>query len=101
MTNRLSNTSIPFKDLIRRESALLLRNASIDTSVTDGLNIPAHLRAEGDPGSYMVQARGPLTDAFRARLKAAGGTIISYIPNNAYLVRLSEARGAYFVHDDS
>jgi len=32
-----------------------------------------------------------LDNDFRARLQAAGATIVSYIPNNAYLVRVSEA----------
>src|SRR6185503_2448748 len=48
---------------------------------------PDHLRAQGDPGSYIVQARGALSDAFRAQLTASGAEIISYVPNNAYLVR--------------
>src|SRR6185369_8041562 len=81
----------PLRELMRSDSAVLLRNALIDTSVTGGLNIPGHLRSDSAPGSYIVQSRGPITDAFRARLKAAGATTISYIPNNAYLVRLSEA----------
>ena len=38
-----------------------------------------------------MQSHGTLDDAFRARLKSAGATIVSYIPNNAYLVRVSEA----------
>src|ERR1043166_4590708 len=91
LTNRLSNTSRPIEELMRIDTAVLLRNAFIDTRLTDPLNIPEHLRAHGDPGSYVVQAHGPLTDSFRARLKSAGATIVSYIPNNAYLVRMSEA----------
>src|SRR5258707_820200 len=58
LTNRLSNTSRPLKELMRSDRAVLLRNAFIDTSVTDGLSIPSHLRSEGDPGSYVVQSRG-------------------------------------------
>ena len=38
-----------------------------------------------------MQARGPIDDAFRSLLKAAGAAIVSYIPNNAYLVRASGA----------
>src|SRR5712692_390495 len=91
LTNRLSNTSKPIAELMRDDRAVLLRNALIDTSVAAGLPIPAHLRADGDPGSYVVQSRTPLDDAFRAQLKAAGASIISYIPNNAYLVRVAEA----------
>lgn len=93
MTNpfayRLSNTSEPFQKLLRNERAVLLRNALIDTARGEGLKIPGHLRAQGDPGSYIVQARGAITPAFRARLVAAGAEIISYVPNNAYLVRAS------------
>ncbi len=45
----------------------------------------------GDPGAYIVQSRAPLDDAFRARLQAAGAGIVAYIPNQAYLVRASQA----------
>ncbi|HTD67193.1 MAG TPA: S8 family serine peptidase, partial [Candidatus Limnocylindria bacterium] len=86
---RLSNTKQPFEDLLRSDTAVLLRNALIDTALPGGPKIPEHLRAEGDPGSYIVQARGAITKAFRERLLAAGAEIVSYIPNNAYLVRAS------------
>src|SRR6266404_726402 len=89
--NRLSNTTKPLKELVRSDHAILLQNALIDTEQPIELSIPAHLRAQGDPGSYIVQSRAPLDDAFRALLQAAGASIISYIPNNAYLVRASAA----------
>ena len=38
----------------------------------------------------MFKSRGPIDDAFRAQLAAAGASIVSYIPNNAYLVRASK-----------
>ena len=38
-----------------------------------------------------MQARGPIDDAFRSLLKAAGASVVAYIPNNAYLVRASAA----------
>src|SRR5437660_1514070 len=88
---RLTNTDKTVDQLARTEHAILLRNALIDTSKGTDLPIPDHLKAKGDPGSYIVQSRGKLTDAFRSELKAAGATIISYVPNHAYLVRLSEA----------
>ena len=90
----LSNTSQPFKELLRRDTALLLENATIDTAEPLALNIPAFLRAEGDPGSFIVQARGPVSEAFRERLRGAGVTLVSYMPNNAWLVRGSEAQMA-------
>ena len=52
-----------------------------------GPKIPEHLRAVGDPGAYIVQARGLITEGFRAAIVAAGGEVVSYVPNNAYLVR--------------
>ena len=78
---------------MRSDHAVLLRNAFFDTSDPTPPNIPSHLRAEGDPGSFVIQARGLLDDAFRDQLRAAGATILSYIPNNAYHVRVS-AEGA-------
>ena len=90
---RLANTTKTVNQLAHSERAILLENALIDTSSGGALDIPAHLRAQGDPGTYIVQSRGPLEDAFRAQLAAAGATIVSYIPENAYLVRVS-ASGA-------
>ncbi len=90
---RLTNTTKSVGQLLRDDHAILLENALIDTRQPLGFSIPQHLQAAADPGSYIVQAHGPVDDTFRAALTAAGGTIISYIPNNAYLVRLS-AEGA-------
>ncbi|MBI2947600.1 MAG: S8 family serine peptidase, partial [Verrucomicrobia bacterium] len=86
---RLSNTPKSAQELARSDTAILLRNAWIDTAQSVALPIPAHLRSSGDPGSYLVQARGPIRDEFRARLREADASIVSYIPNNTYLVRVS------------
>src|SRR5262245_13534502 len=86
---RLSNTEKTVDELGRSDRAILLENALIDSTQPVQFDIPDSLRSKGDPGSYIVQARGPTDDAFRARLKAAGAEIVSYIPNNAYLVRAS------------
>lgn len=85
--NRLSNTTLTLKQLVARDSAILLQNALLDTAAGVSLNIPGHLQASDDPRTYIVQAKGPPDEAFRAQLKQAGATIVSYIPNNAYLVR--------------
>ncbi len=86
--HRLTNSALPFEELLRSDSAVLLRNALIDTR-RGAPAIPASLRAAGDPGAYIVQARGVITDEFRAALKQAGAEVVSYVPNNAYLVRAS------------
>src|SRR6187455_622299 len=88
---RFKNTNKSAGQLLRDDRAILLENATIDTSQPLGFSIPGHLRVAGDPGSYIVQARGAVDDRFRAALSAVGAKIISYIPNNAYLVRVSES----------
>ncbi len=88
---RLSNSIRNLDELMRNERAVLLQNAFIDTASRAPLNVPDFLRAKGEHGSYIVQSRGRLNDAFRGLLREAGATIVSYIPNNAYLVRVSAA----------
>ena len=68
--------------------AILLENALIDTGAKLDLAIPKNLQSHGDPGAYIVQAAGPVDNAFRAKLAAAGAQFVAYIPNNAYLVQL-------------
>ena len=86
--HRLRNTKDPIGELVRNDKVVLLRNALIDTSLGTELDIPDSLRAGADPKTYIAQARGPVTAAFRRHITSAGGRIVSYIPNNAYLVRL-------------
>src|SRR5487761_2054681 len=88
---RLTNTKKSLNDLMGDRRAILLGNALIDTRANLNLGIPKNLQAPGDPGAYVVQARGPVNAAFRAPLAAAGAQIVSYIPNNAYLVRATPA----------
>ena len=90
---RLSNTTRTLGELMNDRHAILLANALIDTRAALNLSIPKNLQAAGEPGAYIVQANGPINNAFRALLAAAGAQIVSYIPNNAYLVTLS-ASGA-------
>src|SRR5207302_768659 len=86
---RLSNTEQPLSKLGRSDTAILLDNAFIDTASRRPVEVPEHLRAEGDPGSYLVQSRHALDNAFYGSLRQAGAEFVSYIPNNAALVRVS------------
>lgn len=86
---RVSNTRMPMEDLVRSDAAVLLRNALIDATSGVTLPIPQHLRVQGETKSYVAQSRGTTTDDFRNQLKAAGAEIVSYVPNNAYLVRIA------------
>ncbi|MGA3283012.1 MAG: S8 family serine peptidase [Verrucomicrobiota bacterium] len=88
---RLSNTTKTIGELTGDPHAILLANALIDTSAKLNLAIPKNLQAPSEPGAYIVQASGPVDNAFRALLAAAGAQIVSYIPNNAYLVTVSSS----------
>ena len=76
---------------MRDPRAILLENALIDTRNLLNFSFPPSLRSEAEPGCYIVQARNPLTAVFQRTLVANGATPISYIPNNACLVRMSAA----------
>ncbi len=91
---RVSNTPDKIGQLMNNPHAILLDNAFIDTRLPLNLNIPKNLQSSGDPGAYIVQARGPVDNAFRTVLAAAGAQIVSYIPNNAYLVKISSGGAA-------
>jgi len=88
---RLSNTAEPLNSLVRNETAVLLRHAFIDTALPGRPEIPPHLRSAGEPGSYVVQARGAITQEYRDWLQQAGAEIVSYVPNNSFLVRADAA----------
>jgi len=94
LTFRLTNTKKSIKELTTDHHAILLENAFIDTALATGLKIPSHLRADSEPGAYIVQSRGVIDGIFRAAITGAGGTVVSYIPNNAYLVQVSSAGAA-------
>ncbi|HSY17994.1 MAG TPA: S8 family serine peptidase, partial [Candidatus Acidoferrales bacterium] len=97
---RLANTLKSITQLSGDRHAILLENAFIDTAAAIDLKIPTHLRSEGEPGAYIVQSHGVIDGAFRQAIAGAGGTIVSYIPNNAFLVQLSSA-GAAVLADNS
>ena len=98
MALRLSNTPRSIGELVGDPNAILLENALIDSSLPVDFSFPPQLREAGDPGAYIVQSRGPINAAFRALLARAGAEIVSYIPNDAYLVRIS-AGGAKALAD--
>jgi len=59
---RLRNTARSADELAHDDRALLLRNALIDTATGTELVVPAHLRAGPEAGSYIIQARGAVSD---------------------------------------
>ena len=85
---RLSNTLKTGNGLLRDDRVVLLANAVIDVRLPEAA-VPAALRASADNGTWIVVAKKPLDDAFKTALTAAGAALVSYIPNNAELVRAS------------
>ena len=47
---------------------------------------PDHIR-----GTYIVQKEGPITEEWKAEISRAGGEILGYIPDNAFLVRMENS----------
>jgi subtilisin-like proprotein convertase family protein len=85
-TNRFRNTAASLDELIRNDRALNLRNALVDTASGQPLELPAGLEAGAEPGAFLVQSHGMLSEQLRRDLKAAGLQVVTYMPNNAYLV---------------
>ena len=86
---RLTNASKDIETWIRTPHAIVLENALVDTDQKLNLAIPKHLKAAGDPGAYLVQSKAAVPAQLQALLKSVGAEFISYIPNNACLVRIS------------
>lgn len=87
---RARNTTKTVDQLARDPHALLLRNALIDTASGQPLPVPAGLVAAAEPGFHIVQSVRPPDVAFRQKIEDAGLKIVSYIPNNAFLVQGSD-----------
>ncbi len=94
---RIRNTTRTPADLQQDDHAVLLRNAVIDTTSGEALPVPEHLRAGKEPGAYIVQAPKGITPAYRSMIEASGATLVSYLPNNAYLVRATADQAAGFL----
>ena len=86
---RLRNTAASLDELSRKDSAILLKNAFIDTSDGRVVEVPEILKSTDEPGSYVVQAKELADEFFRAQVREVSGEVIAYIPNNAYLVRMN------------
>ena len=54
---------------------------------TEALTIDGY--APEEPGYYIVQFRGAVQDAWRAQLEAAGATVLEYLPDYAFKVRMT------------
>lgn len=88
--NRLRNTDSPIGELVHNDNAVLLRNAFIDVNRLADYEVPAELAGSTYPGSYIVHSESGVSLQLKSRLEAVNGHVVSYIPNNALLVTMSE-----------
>ncbi|MDB6130953.1 MAG: peptidase, partial [Verrucomicrobiales bacterium] len=89
---QLRNTDRTLTELIHDPKAVLLRNASIDTRVNVPLAIPSHLASKlGTSSSFLVQVKEGASGNVRAEMEKKGVQVVSYIPNNTWLVKMKEA----------
>jgi len=65
---------------------LSLRWAEFDTTGPAPV-LPVDLSAVGDVDVHLVQVRGPVTEAGKQTLRAAGLELLDYVPNHAWIVR--------------
>ena len=87
----LANSDLRFEE----ETGLFtidLKAKTFDTRDGEPL-IPASLEIKAYPaetlGSYLVQFIGPVKDEWKWQIEALGAEILRYIPNDAYLVRMT------------
>ncbi|NGO39721.1 S8 family serine peptidase, partial [Limisphaera ngatamarikiensis] len=88
---RLTNAVHTPTEWLRLPSAILLENAWWDTAAGPTPQVPDAFRSPGDPGAYIVQHRASHPNLILTAIRAAGAAVVSYIPNNAYLVRADRA----------
>jgi hypothetical protein len=90
--------------LLRQSGRILLHNAQFD--ITDGPPLAAEdLRLSAEELSatryWIVQYQGTPSRFARQTVQARGGEVLSYIPNQAYLVRLDPAEARFLLHANS
>jgi hypothetical protein len=75
-----------------RLNRIELGAVSFDTTVSQP-TVPAGFQQVDGPGKRLrlVQFRGPVTPEWMQRLRSSGAQVVSYVPNNAYLVQLDKA----------
>lgn len=81
--------SVPLlaQDARNESSQVSLKFASFDPA-GEAPDVPAALRGDKDTNLWIVQFRDTPTDAMRDAVRASGAEVHSYLPDNAYVVRM-------------
>ncbi|MEI7772294.1 MAG: hypothetical protein WCI67_20050, partial [Chloroflexales bacterium] len=82
----------------RRGEAIRLRAGTFTPSAGERAAIPARLTrapdASGKADYYLVQFTGPVLEAWKDSLGALGVTVLDYVPENAFKVRMTAQQAA-------
>ena len=74
------------EDLIRLKAATFAPARGQRPAIPAALTISDY--AAGEQGYYLVQFRGPIRQAWKDRVTALGGELLSYVPENTFKVRM-------------
>lgn len=83
-----------------RDSNYIIELQYADIDVREGEpDIPSSLRIDGyqrssEAGYYLVQSTDVILPEWKASLEATGSELLGYVPNNAFIVRMTEAERA-------
>jgi hypothetical protein len=75
------------EDLIRLKAATFAPARGQRPAIPAALTISDY--AAGEQGYYLVQFRGPIRQAWKDRVTALGGELLSYVPENTFKVRMT------------
>ena len=88
------SAEIPINKELSNRNAILLKNAQFDTSIPQPAVVSADISSisqypDNVDGYYIVQFSGPIREEWKQDVRDTGAVIYDYIPNNAFVVRMS------------
>ncbi|MFO7618657.1 MAG: S8 family serine peptidase [Thermoplasmata archaeon] len=89
-----ANVDVDAQGAAAPSTNIWMKNAQFDTANGDPpMPMKGGISSYPDfvKGTYIVQKDGPITEEWKADITRAGGEILSYIPDNAFLVRMDNS----------
>ncbi|MCG7852943.1 MAG: hypothetical protein MIO92_10515, partial [Methanosarcinaceae archaeon] len=79
----------------KNKNAILLNNARFDTTMSTPALAKSSVEVSEYPPDiesyYIVQFKGPVHEAWKQEVTQTGAAILDYIPNNAFIVRMTSS----------
>ena len=83
-------SSIQFARASEENSLILFKNKTIDTSAKSSKAFPTASQLSNQKIYLVVQFKGPIEQATRKQLQKIGAELLSYVPQNSFVTRISE-----------